>query len=160
MCVCVFACVCVCVCARVCVCVCACVCVCVCLRACMCVRVCVCVCVRVRGALQNRQAKYTLSFGASKRSNTHTIFKNGRLGEYSLKHSLYLKVNENSWEKIVCQYFVLVTDWSFFNVNQRTKHKDKITHSTYLNKVIALISINLSIYTVTTLQFSFIFDHF
>ncbi len=30
-----------------------------------CVRVCVCVCVcvRVRGALQNRQAKYTLSFG-------------------------------------------------------------------------------------------------
>ncbi len=36
-----------------------CVCVCVCLRAC----VCVCVCVCVRGALQNRQAKYTLSFG-------------------------------------------------------------------------------------------------
>ncbi len=46
---------------------------------------CVCVCVRVRGALQNRQAKYSLSFGASKRSNTHTICKNGRLGEYSLK---------------------------------------------------------------------------
>ncbi len=42
-----------------CVCVCVClrarVCVCVCLRAC----VCVCVCVCVRGALQNRQAKYT-----------------------------------------------------------------------------------------------------
>ncbi len=34
--------------------------------ACVCVRVCVCVCARVvcvRGALQNRQAKYTLSFG-------------------------------------------------------------------------------------------------
>ncbi len=32
---------------------------------CVCVfaRVCVRVCVRVRGALQNRQAKYTLSFG-------------------------------------------------------------------------------------------------
>ncbi len=28
--------------------------------------------------------------------------KNGRLKEYSLKHSLCLKVNENSWEKIVC----------------------------------------------------------
>ncbi len=91
---------------------------------CVCLRACVRMCVRVRGALQNRQAKYTLSFGASKRSNTHTICKNGRLGEYSLKHSLCLKVNENSWEKIVCQYFVLVTDWSFFNVNQRTKHRE------------------------------------
>ncbi len=29
-----------------------------------------------------------------------------------------------------------------------------------LNKVIALISINLSIYTVKTMQFSFVFDHF
>ncbi len=36
-----------------------CVCVCVFARVCACV----CVCVRVRGALQNRQAKYTLSFG-------------------------------------------------------------------------------------------------
>ncbi len=46
---------------------CVCVCVCVFARVCACVcvfaraRVCVCVC--VRGALQNRQAKYTLSFG-------------------------------------------------------------------------------------------------
>ncbi len=89
--------------------------------------VCACVCVfaRVHGALQNRQAKYTLSFGASKRSNTHKACKNGRLGEYSLKHSLYLKVNENSWEKSVCQYFVSVTDWSFLNVNQRTKYREK-----------------------------------
>ncbi len=34
---------------------------CVCVYACVFARVCVCVC--VRGALQNRQAKYTLSFG-------------------------------------------------------------------------------------------------
>ncbi len=44
-------------CVRVCVCLRACVCVCVCV--CVRVRVCVCVCVCVRGALQNRQAKYT-----------------------------------------------------------------------------------------------------
>ncbi len=55
----------------------------------------------------------------------------------------------------MCQYFVLVTDWSFFNVNQRTKCKEKIT----LNKVIAL-SINLSIHIVNTMQCSFTFDHF
>ncbi len=48
-------CVCVCVFARVCVCVFA--------RVCVCLRARVCVCVCVRGALQNRQAKYTLSFG-------------------------------------------------------------------------------------------------
>ncbi len=40
-----------------------CVCVCVFARVCVCVRAYVCVCVCVRGALQNRQAKYTLSFG-------------------------------------------------------------------------------------------------
>ncbi len=51
---------------------------------CVCVRA--CVCVRVRGALQNRQAKYTLSFGRVQTiKNTHKACKNGRLGEYSLK---------------------------------------------------------------------------
>ncbi len=103
-------------------------CVCVCARA----RARVCVC--MRGALKNRRAKYTLSFGASKRSNTHTICKNGRLGEYSLKHSLYLKVNENSWEKIVCQYFVLVTDWDRDGIEAssmliKEQNTEKITHS-------------------------------
>ncbi len=55
----------------------------------------------------------------------------------------------------MCQYFVLVTDWCFINVNQRTKCKEKIT----LNKVIAL-SITLSIHTVKTMLCSFTFDHF
>jgi len=89
-------CVCVCVCLR------ACVCVCVCVRACVCARACARVCVRARRALK-LTSKGHLSFGASKRSNTHkTCKKNSRLEEYSLKYSLYLKVNENSWEKIVC----------------------------------------------------------
>ncbi len=66
-------------------------------------------------------------------------------------------MNENSWEKIVCQYFVSVTDWSFIK-EQNTKTKSLTALN--LNKVITLISINLSIYTVKTMQCSFIFDHF
>ncbi len=111
-------------------CVCVCVCVCVCARVCVCACARVCVCVYARGALQNRQAKYTLSFGRVQTIKYFTKHvKTEGLESIHLKHSLYLKVNENSWEKIVCQYFVLVTDWSFFNVNQRTKCKEKITHS-------------------------------
>ncbi len=74
----------------------------------VCVRACVCVCVRARHALK-LTSKGHLSFVASKRSNTHKTCKKktAAFEEYSLKYSLYLKVNENSWEKIVCQYFVL-----------------------------------------------------
>ncbi len=127
--------------------------------------VCVCVCLRARvcacAARSKTDRRSTLwASDASKRSNTHKACKNGRLGEYSLKHSLYLKVNENSWENIVCQYFVLVTDWCFINVNQRTNAKRKSLTALNLYKVVALISINLSIYTVKTMQCSFIFDHF
>ncbi len=91
----------------------------------------VCVCVRV---LARHTLKLTskVHFELQTRPNDqiHTKHvKNSRLGEYSLKHSLYLKVNENSWEKIVCQFVVLVTDWCFINVTQRTKCKEKITHS-------------------------------
>ncbi len=86
---------------------------------------CVCVCLRVCGALQNRQAKYTLSFGRVQTIKCFTKHvKTAGLESIHLKHSLYLKVNLNSWEKIVCQYFVFVTDWSFFNVNQRIKHRE------------------------------------
>ncbi len=59
----------------------------------------------------------------------------------------------------MCQYFVLVTDWCFINVNQRTKCKEKSLTALNLNKVIAL-RINLSIHIVKTVQFSFTFDHF
>ncbi len=131
----------------------------------MCVCVCVCVCLRARvcacAARSKTDRQSTLwASDASKRSNTHKACKNGRLGEYSLKDSLCLKVNENSWEKIVCQYFVLVTDWCFINVNQRTNAKRKSLTALNLYKVVALISINLSIHVVKTMQCSFIFDHF
>ncbi len=73
-----------------------------------CVRARVCVCVRVRGALQNRQAKYTLSFGRPNDQIHTKHVKTDGLESIHLKHSLYLKVNENSWEKIVCQYSQLL----------------------------------------------------
>ncbi len=96
----------------------------------MCVCVCVCMSVCVCAARSKTDRQITLcASGASKRSNTHTIRKNGRLGDYSLKYSLCLKVNENSWEKIVCQYFVSVTDWCFINVNQRENHPQLLRYS-------------------------------
>ncbi len=119
----------------------------------MCVHVCVCVCKR---ALK-LTSKIHFEHRVRPNDQIHTQYvKTDGLESIHLKHSLYLKVNENSWEKIVCQYFVLVTDWSFFNVNQRTKSPTALN----LNKVIALISIDLLIYTMKTMQCSFVFDHF
>ncbi len=122
-----------CVCVRVCVCVFACVCVCLRVFACVCVCVRAClrarVCVRARRApKQTSKVHFELRARPNNQIHTKDVQTDG-LESIHLKHSLYLKVNENSWEKIVCQYFVLVTDWSFFNVNQRTKYKEKITHS-------------------------------
>ncbi len=116
-------CVCVCVCLRVCVFARACVCVCVCVCSCA------CVCVRARRA-PKQTSKVHSELRARPNDQIHTKHvKTDGLESIHLKHSSCLKVNENSWEKIVCQYFVSVTDWSFFNVNQRTKYKEKITHS-------------------------------
>ncbi len=90
---------------------------------------CVCVFARARRA-PKQTSKVHSELRAHPNDQIHTEHvKTDGLESIPLKHSLYLKVNENSWEKIVCQYFVSVTDWSFFNVNQRTKYKDKITHS-------------------------------
>ncbi len=89
----------------------------------MCVCVCVCVCV-CKHALK-LTGKLHFELLARPNDQIHTKYvKTAGLEIIHLKHSLYLKVNENSWEKIVCQYFVLVTDWIFFNVNQRTKYRE------------------------------------
>ncbi len=87
----------------------------------------VCACAR-RAPKQTSKIHFELRACPNDQIHTKHV-KTAGLEIIHLKHSLYLKVNENSWEKIVCQYFVLVTDWSFFNVNQRTKYNDKITHS-------------------------------
>ncbi len=84
--------------------------------------VCVCVCVRARRA-PKQTSKVHFELRARPNDQIHTEHVK-TAGLESIQHSLYLKVNENSWEKIVCQYFVSVTDWSFFNVNQRTKHRE------------------------------------
>ncbi len=89
---------------------------------------CVCVCVCARAPKQTSKVHFELRARPNDQIRTQYVKTDG-LESIHLKHSLYLKVNENSWEKIVCQYVVSVTDWSFFNVNQRTKYKDKITHS-------------------------------
>ncbi len=84
------------------------------------------VCVRARARRAPKQtSKVHFELRARPNDQIHTQYvKTDGLESIHLKHSLYLQVNENSREKIVCQYFVLVTDWSFFNVNQRTKHRE------------------------------------
>ncbi len=78
---------------------------------------CVCVCARARRA-PKQTSKVHSELRSRPNDQIHTQYvKTDGLESIHLKHSLYLKVNENSWEKIVCQYFVSVTDWSFFNVN-------------------------------------------
>ncbi len=62
----------------------------------------------------------------------------------------------------MCQYIVLKCQtgaWTI-NVNQRTKCERKSLTALNLNNGIALISINLSIHTVKTMQCSFTFDYF
>ncbi len=90
----------------------------------------VCMCVHVCERALKLTGKLHFELRARPNDQIHTKYvKTAGLESYSLKHSLCLKVNENSWEKIECQHFVLVTDWCFINVNQRTKYKEKISHS-------------------------------
>ncbi len=62
---------------------------------------CVCVCVCARRTLK-LTGKVHFELQTRPNDQIHKACTNGRLGEYSLKHSLCLKVNENSLEKIVC----------------------------------------------------------
>ncbi len=88
---------------------------------------CVCVCVR---RAPKRTGKLHFEPQARPTDQIHTkICPNGRLREYSLKHRLCLKWARTVGRKSdVCQYIILKTDWRF-NVNQRTKCKEKIPHS-------------------------------
>ncbi len=125
---------------------------------CVFARVCVCVCVCVRARRAPKQTS-KVHFELRARPNDQIHTKHVKTDGLESIHinTVYILVNENSWEKIVCQYFVSVTDWSFIK-EQNTKTKSLTALN--LNKVITLISINLSIYTVKTMQCSFIFDHF
>ncbi len=132
---------------------------------CVCVRACACVCVCVCAACSKTDRQSTLwASGASKRSNTHKACKNGRLGEYSLK-SEFISVYILKWRRTVGRKLCvnILSSWQIGASSMLIKEQNTKTKSLTalnLNKVIALISINLSIYTVKTMQCSFIFDHF
>ncbi len=98
--------------------------------ACLCVfvRVCVCACVRAR-----RDLKLTskVHFELRARPNDQIHTKHVKTDGLEIIHlnTVYILKWTRTVGRKLCQYFVLVTDWSFFNVNQRTKYKEKITHS-------------------------------
>ncbi len=126
-------------------------CVCVCVCACVCVCLCACVCVCAARSKTDKQSTLWAS-GASKRSNTHKACKNGRLGEYSLKTVYILKWTRTVGRKLCVN---ILSQWQIGASSMLIKEQNTKTKSLTalnLNKVIALISINLSIYTVTTLQ--------
>ncbi len=115
-----------------------CVCVCVCVFA----RACVCVC--AARSKTDKQSTLWVS-GASKRSNTHTICKNRRLGEYSLKTVHVLKWTRTVGRKLCVN---ILSQWQIGASSMLIKEqntKTKLLTALNLNKVIALISINLSI---------------
>ncbi len=74
---------------------------------CVCVCVCVCVCKR---ALK-LTGKLHCELRARPNDQIHTQYvKTDGLESIHLKHSLYLQVNENSWEKIVCVSIFCLSD--------------------------------------------------
>ncbi len=141
---------------------CVCVCVCVCARVCVCVfaRARVCVCVRARRA-PKQTSKEHFEFRARPNDQIHTQYvKTEGLESIHLNTVYILKwtrtVGRKLWVNILSQWQIGAS--SMLIKEQNTKRKSLTALN--LNKVIALISINLSIYTVKTMQCSFIFDHF
>ncbi len=130
---------------------------------CMYVCMCVCVCVRacLSSALQNGQADYTLSFG-----RVQTIKytqKYVKMASYESIHlnTVCLKWTRTVWRKSdVCQYIALKWQTGASMLIKEQNAKRKSLTALNLNNVIALISINLSIHTVKTMQCSFTFDYF
>ncbi len=132
--------------------------VCVCLRACACgVCVCVCVCARARRA-PKQTSKVHFELRARPNDQIHTKHvKTDGLESIHINTVYILKWTRTVGRKLCVN---ILSQWqigasSMFIKEQNTKTKSLTALN--LNKVITLISINLSIYTV---QCSFIFDHF
>ncbi len=108
--------------------VCAYVCVCVFARA----RACVCVCACAARSKTDKQSTLWAS-GASKRSNTHTICKNGRLGEYSNSHWRVWRVYILKWTRTVGRKLCvnILSQWQIGASSMLIKEQntEKITHS-------------------------------
>ncbi len=72
---------------------------------CVCVLRAWCVCVVRAAHFKTDKQRTLLSFGGPNDQSHKTCKKkNSRLEEYSLKYSLYLKVNEQLGENCVCQF--------------------------------------------------------
>ncbi len=132
---------------------------------------CVCVCVPAR-----RAPKWTgkLQFELRARPNDQIHTKYVQMAGYESIHlnTVYVlsgreQLGENPmcvnilyWQYIIVNILKWQTGAWTINVNQRTKCERKSPTALNLNNVIALISINLSIHTVKTMQCSFTFDYF
>ncbi len=134
-----------------------CVCVCVCVR--VCVRVCVCVC--AARSKTDKQSSLHFELRARPNDQIHTKHvKTAGLESIHLNTVYILKWTRTVGRKLCVN---ILSQWQIGASSMLIKEQNTKTKSLTalnLNKVIALISINLSIYTVKTMQCSFIFDHF
>ncbi len=89
--------------------------------------VCVCAC----AARSKTDKQSTLWASACPNDQIHTKYvKTAGLESIHLNTVYVLKWMRTVWRKYGFSIFCLkVTDWCFINVNQRTKRKEKITHS-------------------------------
>ncbi len=129
---------------------------------CVCVfaRARVCVCVRARRA-PKQTSKVHFELWARPNDQIHTKHvKTDGLEIIHLNTVYILKWTRTVGRKLCVN---ILSQWQIGASSMLIKEQNTKTKSLTalnLNKVIALISINLSIYTVKTMQCSFIFDHF
>ncbi len=140
---------------------------CVCVRVCVCLRararVCVCVCVCVARARRapKQTSKVHFELRARPIDQIHTKHvKTDGLESIHLNTVYIVKCTRTVGRKLCVN---ILSQWQIGASSMLIKEQNTKTKSLTalnLNKVIALISINLSIHTVKTMQCSFIFDHF
>ncbi len=125
--------------------------------------VCVCVCLRARAARRAPKQTSKVHFELRARPNDqiHTQYvKTDGLESIHLNTVYILKCTRTVGRKLCVN---ILSPWQIGASSMLIKEQNTKTKSLTalnLNKVIALISIHLSIYTVTTMQCSFIIDHF
>ncbi len=126
----------------------------------VCACVCVCVCARARRA-PKQTSKVHFELRARPNDQIHTKhIKTAGLESIHLNIVYILKWTRTVGRKLCFNIlFKWQTGASLMLIKEQNANRKTLT-ALNLNKVIALISINLSIHTVKTMQCSFIFDHF
>ncbi len=138
---------------------------CVCVYACARARVCVCVCVHARVCVCKRALKLTgklhCELRARPNDQIHTQYvKTDGLESIHLNTVYILKWTRTVGRKVCVNILSLWQTGASSMLIKEQNTKTKSLTALNLNKVIALLSINLSIHVVKTMQCSFIFDHF